>query len=225
MAENLYPYGYSGTMLTWDQMMVKNNVKNLHPELLRRFKALIEYAATQGVPLGVGDGWRVQPDPPPPGFAQPGNSWHESCPVSPTTPSALAIDTVLDSSWAWMENNVAAFGLRSFRDVNDEPWHIQPVEIPKSRSYATVLPPLEHWALPGETGDDFLSALTPQEQRDLYERIKGCTPGPYTDTMRGMGGDGDGHRRYILDDQDGNYIVGLLQHIVAQLDAQVEAGT
>ena len=151
MAENLYPYGYSGTKLTWDQMMVKNNVKNLHPELLRRFKALIEHAATQGVPLGVGDGWRVQPDPPPPGFAQPGNSWHESCPVSPTSPTALAIDTVLDSSWAWMENNVAAFGLRSFRDVNDEPWHIQPVEIPKSRSYATVLPPLEHWALPGET--------------------------------------------------------------------------
>jgi len=146
-----FPYGYSSplTMLTWDQMMGKTTVRNLHPEVRRRFKALIEFAATKGVPLGVGTGWRVQPDPPPPGFAKPGNSWHESCPVSPQSATALAIDTVPASSWPWMEQHCGAFGLRTFRNVNGEPWHIQPVEVPTSRRFATTLPPLSVWPLPG----------------------------------------------------------------------------
>lgn len=155
-----FPYGYAGspqgmgTMLTWDQMMTKSTVYNLHPEVRRRLKALIEYAATQGVHLGVGTGWRVQPSPPPPGFAQPGNSWHESCPVNPVSPTALAIDTVCDVSWNWMEDNCGAYGFRTFRDVNDEPWHIQPAEIPAGRSYATVLPPIKTWELPGDQEED-----------------------------------------------------------------------
>lgn len=158
MTTKTYPYGYSGSpqgmgcMLTWDQMMTKSSVYNLHPEVLRRFHALIEYAWDCGVNLGVGTGWRVQPNPPPPGFASPGNSWHESCPVNPVSCTALAIDTVPDVSWNWMENNCAAYGFRTFRYVNNEPWHIQPYEIPTSRSYATVLPPLETFPLPGNGG-------------------------------------------------------------------------
>ena len=52
-----FPYGYArppnggpqgmGTMLTWEQMMTKTTVYNLHPEVQRRFHALIDYAATQ----------------------------------------------------------------------------------------------------------------------------------------------------------------------------------
>ena len=153
-----YPYGYArppnggpqgmGTMLTWSEMMTKKTVYNLHPEVRRRYGALIQYAASVGVPLGVGTGWRVQPNPPPPGFAKPGNSWHESCPVSPQTASALAIDTVPNISWDWMQMNCGAYGLRTFRNVNNEPWHVQPSEIPTSRRYATKLPPLQTWHLP-----------------------------------------------------------------------------
>jgi hypothetical protein len=138
-----------GTMLTWDQMMTKETVYRLHPEVQRRFHALIEFAASNGVALGVGTGWRVQPNPPPPGFASPGNSWHESCPVSPKSNTALAIDTVCDISWNWMEGNAANYGLRTFRYVGNEPWHVQPYEIPTSRSFATVLPPLQNFPLPG----------------------------------------------------------------------------
>jgi len=157
---NTYPYGYArppgggeqgmGTMLTWAEMMTKITVQMMHPEVRRRFKALIEFAASQGVPLGVGTAWRVQPDPPPPGFAKPGNSWHESCPTKPTSATALAIDTVPQSSWPWMEKNCAAYGFRTFKNVNGEPWHIQPSEIPAARSYATKLPPLQTWPLPGD---------------------------------------------------------------------------
>jgi hypothetical protein len=175
-----FPYGYErppdggqqgmGTMLTWDQMMLKATVRNLHPEVRRRFKALIEFAATQGVPLGVGTAWRVQPNPPPPGFAQPGNSWHESCPVSPLSPTAVAIDTVPTSSWDWMERNCAAYGFRTFRNVNNEPWHIQPTEIPTGRKFATTMPPMTVWVLPGDK-----PPVPPQGARAMQYVIKGAT--------------------------------------------------
>jgi hypothetical protein len=163
MSDTVFPFGYSGdpagtgVYLTWSQMMTRITVNKLHPEVLRRVRAFFEYASSEGVPLGVGTGWRIQPNPPPPGFAKPGNSWHESVPVSPSSATALAIDTVPASSWAWMEQpfrhdtrvtNCAAFGLRTFRLVGSEPWHIQPKEIPTSRRFATVLPPLAVWPLP-----------------------------------------------------------------------------
>jgi hypothetical protein len=137
-----------GTLLTWDEMMTKSTVKNLHPEIQRRFKRMIEVAHRLGIPLGVGTGWRVQPDPPPPGFAKPGNSWHESCPVDPVTTTALGIDTVPSVSWTWMEEHCGKFGFRTFRYVGNEPWHIQATEISASRRYATELPPLYTWPLP-----------------------------------------------------------------------------
>jgi peptidoglycan hydrolase-like protein with peptidoglycan-binding domain len=137
-----------GTMLTWSEMMTKATVNRLHSEVQRRLLALIYYAYTVNVPLGVGTGWRVQPDPPPPGFALPGNSWHESCPVKPTSSSALAIDTVPNISWNWMEAWCGHFGFRTFRFIGNEPWHIQPIEIPASRRFATTLPPLYRWEFP-----------------------------------------------------------------------------
>jgi hypothetical protein len=155
-----YPYGYAsppgggpqgmGTMLTWEEMLTKKSVYNLHFEVKRRFHALIETAAKVGVPLGVGTGWRVQPNPPPPGFAKPGNSWHESCPVSPQSATALAIDTVPNVSWPWMEEHCGSFGFRTFKYVGNEPWHVQPTEISASRKYATTMPELYTWTLPGD---------------------------------------------------------------------------
>ena len=54
----------------------------------------MQFALTQGVHLGVGTGWRIQPNPPPPGFAAPGNSNHEGFPADGVTGGAVAIDTV-----------------------------------------------------------------------------------------------------------------------------------
>jgi hypothetical protein len=143
-----YPYGYKkdangveglGTMLTRSQLEAQQTVANLHPEFWRRTIALMEKAAKEGVKLGVGTGWRVQPNPPPPGFAKPGNSNHEGF----MSDKAVAIDTVPNIAWDWLERNCAAYGLRTFRNVNSEPWHIQPADIPASRSYRT-----EPWSLP-----------------------------------------------------------------------------
>ena len=93
-------------MLTIAQLEAKQTVYKLHPEFWRRYKALMEFARTQGVHLGVGTGWRVQPNPPPPGFASPGNSNHEGFPADGKSGGAVAIDTVCNVSWPWMERNL-----------------------------------------------------------------------------------------------------------------------
>ena len=165
MAERTFPYGYvkdangvagMGTMLTMAQYEAKTTVKKLHPEFWRRFKALMEFAASQGVQLGVGTGWRVQPDPPPPGFANAGNSNHEGFPADGVTGGAVAIDMVPTTAWKWMEVNLKAYGLRSFLIPSttgytgrNEPWHIQPAEIPAGRSWRKDPWKLEVFPLPG----------------------------------------------------------------------------
>ena len=161
---NTYPYGYNkdgagvagmGTMLTIAQYETKKTVRLLHPEFWRRFRAFMEYALTQGVHIGVGTGWRVQPDPPPPGFASPGNSNHEGFPANGVAGGAVAIDMVPQNSWAWMEPRLAAYGLRSFvipsttgYKGKNEPWHVQPAEIPASRSRRTQPWTLQKYPLP-----------------------------------------------------------------------------
>jgi len=147
-----FPYGYSGTpqgmgqLLTWDELMTKATVTRLHPEFLRRVRAMCEAAATESVPLGIGTGWRIQPVDQP-GFASPGNSNHEG--FAPDGRGAVAADMVPSPSWDWMEARCAAFGLRTFRDVNGEPWHVQPAEIPAGRDHRTAPWDLATFALPG----------------------------------------------------------------------------
>lgn len=162
---NMYPYGYKadgngvqgmGTLLTIEQMEMKLTVKNLNPEFWRRFKALMQYALSHGYYLGPGTGWRIQPVKP--GFAAPGNSNHEGFPADGVSGGAVAIDTVCAPSWPWMEKNLARYGLRSFvvpsstgYKGQNEPWHIQPIEIPASRMWRTQPWNLSPFALPNES--------------------------------------------------------------------------
>ena len=56
--------------------------------------------------------------------APPGMSMHEI---------GLAVDFAPASEFDWVKEHAKDFGLRSFFDVNNEPWHVQPVELPASR--------------------------------------------------------------------------------------------
>jgi len=144
-----YPNGYSGGTLTMNEIQSRQTVRQANFEFWRRVKALMEYGAMQGVGLGVGTCWRIQPANGGPGFASPGNSNHEGFPADGVSGGAVACDMVPASSWPWMEQNVSRFCLRTFKNVNNEPWHIQPHEIPASRNWrrtpwvlsTCVLPP------------------------------------------------------------------------------------
>ena len=159
MAEPTYPYGYArppnggpqgmGTRLTWTQMMTKKTVYNLHPEFRRRFHRMIEYAWSVGcrsasVPAGGSSPTRRRP-------ASPSLGTHGMsrvrCPRSRQR-RWRSTRCRTSSGTGWVAT-AAAFGLRVFTNVNNEPWHAQPVDIPTGRRYATVLPPLKTWNLPG----------------------------------------------------------------------------
>lgn len=55
--------------------------------------------------------------------APPGRSMHEI---------GLAAD--LEGDLNWVKQNASRFGLKTFGDVNGEPWHVQPAELPNSRA-------------------------------------------------------------------------------------------
>lgn len=179
----LYPNGYSGSpagtgdMRTLEGCATRTTIQRLHPEMWKRVSAMMTYAASQGVMLGVGTGWRVQPSGRP-GFAEPGNSYHEgfmpngiSRPNGVDDSNALACDMVIDSSWNWMGANCAKFGLVDFSDVNNEPWHVQPAEIPRSRNFATRIPPLHDLSFQVGTPGEVL-IVTPQDDAAIREIIR-----------------------------------------------------
>ena len=74
--------------------------------------------------------------------APPGMSMHEI---------GLAADMAPESEHEWVKDNAHRFGLRSFFDVNNEPWHVQPSELPASRmQYEKSGAP---WGHNGQTGE------------------------------------------------------------------------
>lgn len=137
--------------------------------------------------LGFGNGWRSSerqaenyrrdPDT----YAPPGYSYHE-----PTLNGwALAVDLLnYQPAIGWANDNAERYGLVHFKNVNGEPWHFQPMEIPKARRY---FDPAKHklstFPLPGDPQPP------EQEDDDMYIDQKvwdsiGSTP-PLADIQAG----------------------------------------
>lgn len=77
--------------------------------------------------------------------APPGMSMHEI---------GLAVDFAPSTEFDWVKEHAADFGLRSFHDVNNEPWHVQPAELPGSRSqYEKMGAPWGHNGVVAEPTD------------------------------------------------------------------------
>ena len=164
-----YPSGYAGASQTWREIRKRADVALLDPQFKRRLLKMMREASKQGKALGIGGGgrttaqqtalflsrhhvdpagsivwngqrWTRNPGTAP--AAPPGSSYHEA-----TTPlgHALAVDMVGDL--AWMKANCGWFGLCEFSTVNNEPWHVQPAEIPTARRnyVASFHHPLKRW--------------------------------------------------------------------------------
>lgn len=130
--------------------------RRMDPEFRRRVLAMFDFAADIGIDLGLGGGWRssdvqlrtaidrhivvasggccsyngkryaLRPNMAHAAF--PDGSYHEGSDVDG---EAFAADLIGDL--VWMNRNCWRFGLLHFADVNREPWHVQPVELPRSR--------------------------------------------------------------------------------------------
>ena len=136
-----------GSPKTIDQIKGDTSFKQLHPKMQERVLQLIE-ASKGAVGLGVGfrsegeqrqlflsryvvdaggpvqfDGkrWRKK-NAGDADAAPPGRSMHE-----------LGLAADLAGDHAWVVANSARFDLKNFESVNDEPWHVQPFELPNSR--------------------------------------------------------------------------------------------
>ena len=165
-----YAFGYATptSRITLEQLEPRLTWSRLHPELRRRLLAMFDEAQDNGRDVGIGGGWRsstvqertfrqrydVVTERPwdvtwngqrwrkKPGVAPaapPGRSYHEE-----TTADGFALAADLIGDLDWVQDHSGEFGLRTFARVNNEPWHVQPVELPTSRNrYAGE--PLEVW--------------------------------------------------------------------------------
>jgi Putative peptidoglycan binding domain/D-alanyl-D-alanine carboxypeptidase len=130
---------------TMPQIVALDTFKLMHPTMQQRIKDLL---TAGGGRVGFGDGWRSKDlqrqiflaryaqDPNGATFwngkrwrhvsghvlAPPGRSMHE-----------IGLASDLTGDLDWVVKNCSAFGLKHFRDVNDEPHHVQPVELPNGR--------------------------------------------------------------------------------------------
>jgi hypothetical protein len=142
----MVPFGYGGGRKSLNDVKNSGTFKGMNPKMKERMLAMMRANPNLGVGGGMRDSkeqermfldryrptdkktdvfwngkyWtRVKGAP----AAPPGKSMHEI---------GLAADMVGDIDW--MLANASKFGLKHFANVNNEPWHIQPAELPNSRS-------------------------------------------------------------------------------------------
>ena len=166
----LYMIGYSGKTVTRAELLAWPQFQKLDDETARRTLALIDASHTAGRPVGIGgtfrtneqqtslfltrhhlvttggcctyNGHNYQLNSGQAHAAPPGRSYHEA---TTAKGECYAIDFIGDMTW--LDANVAKYGLVW---IQPEPWHVQPAEIPHSRSgYSQALyEPLKPFPLP-----------------------------------------------------------------------------
>jgi peptidoglycan hydrolase-like protein with peptidoglycan-binding domain len=145
------PYGYAGKTETLEQTRAKHQAK-YHPEAWRRIEAVI--VASEGLLglddqeclCGIGGGARTREEQAasyardPNTFAPPDSSFHQIWDKwADGQKGAQAIDWVgargrHQEAWKWLRDNGGLYGLKTFWNVNGEPWHSQMVDVPNSVS-------------------------------------------------------------------------------------------
>lgn len=168
------PGGWPAEELTAAELDTRQRWNLLHPEVRRRLMAMFVAAAIAGRRLGIGGGYRSAAQQEAtfrarytttftPGSRSvviwEGQTWYLLPGMAPSTPPsrsyheatigiyALAADLIGDLTW--MAEHCATFGLREFSQVNSEPWHVQPIEVPTARrNYSAAEHVLAVWPLP-----------------------------------------------------------------------------
>lgn len=172
----MYMTGYSGATRDEAGLFAWAPWARFDPEFRRRLKMLMDDAIDKGFKVGVGGGWRSSDaqrdlflsryhreddnnltgsvywngvwweknDGAAPA-APPGRSYHES-----TTKTGMCLAADMVGNLTYLTENCGRFGLVHFGNINGEPWHLQPIEIPHSRSGYDPAKhePLKRWEVP-----------------------------------------------------------------------------
>lgn len=140
-------YPTYGKPVTLDQIRASSTFRGMHPTMQERVSALIE---ASGGAVGLGQGLRSPAaqlqmflarhaeDPAGP-ISYDGKRWARRAGQAAAAPPGRSMHEIglaadLTGDFAWLAANVAEFDLKTFEDVNREPWHVQPAELPNGRS-------------------------------------------------------------------------------------------
>jgi hypothetical protein len=167
-------YGYGNERLTIPELERRTAWNRLHPEFRRRLLQLFIDAQDAKTDVGVGGGWRSSQEqerlflsryhesvigtirwngkrwrknPDVAAAAPPGRSYHEG---TDEDGYGFAVDIVGDMAWA--NANCYKYGLVHFAQINGEPWHLQPEELPRARANYKG-EKLIRWTLPNDSED------------------------------------------------------------------------
>lgn len=137
---------YGDKRVTIDKIVSSRTFLGMHPQLQERVRELIE--ASDGV-VGLGQGLR---DPkqqlqmflsrhvadPNGEYTYDAKRWSRLPGVAAAAPPGKSMHEIglaadMTGDMRWLRDNVARFNLQTFEDVNNEPWHVQPSELPRGR--------------------------------------------------------------------------------------------
>jgi hypothetical protein len=140
-----YPDRNGTARTTIEQIVATDTFRLLHPTMRRRVHALI---LGSGGRVGLVGGHRpaaaqermfLERYVPDPGgtVSWNGRRWRHVSGATAAPPGRsmheLGLAADLSGDMTWIVANSTTFGLTHFADVNGEPWHVQPVELPNGR--------------------------------------------------------------------------------------------
>ncbi len=153
---------YWDKRVTIDKIVASRTFQGMHPTMQERVRSLIE--ASDGR-VGLGQGLRDPKQqlqmflsrhvPDPNGkYSYDGKRWSRRPGVAAAAPPGMSMHEIglaadMTGDMAWMRDNVARFNLQTFEKVNKEPWHVQPIELPRGRSSYQRSP---GWGMPPWNG-------------------------------------------------------------------------
>ncbi len=139
------PIGYGGGKATLNEVKQRGDFKKLNPKMQERLLRMFRENPNVGIGGGFRDSsaqeamfrQRYRPTDKDTGIQWQGQNWEHVSGAAAAPPGrsmheiGLAADLVGDLNW--MNANASRFGLKHFAGVNNEPWHVQPSELPNSR--------------------------------------------------------------------------------------------
>ena len=144
-SETMVPYGYGGGKISLSELKTKPDFNKLNPKFKERLLQMMRANPNVGVGGGTRDSGmqetmfksRYRRTESETGIFWDGSYWEHVSGAAAAPPGrsfheiGLAADLVGDLDW--MNAHAHEFGLKHFAGVNNEPWHVQPSDLPNSR--------------------------------------------------------------------------------------------